>query len=131
MSDNTYVKALRLDSSTLAQIEAYRQQMQKQVGPALHVHESAAIRALILRGLASVYEQETAASVSEVGQSDEAPVVSTSAPARSRSAPAVGMQHCDAGMGHPDYSIRSKECPKCANNRRARESKSRKKQGQK
>ena len=41
-----------------------------------------------------------------------------------------GTLNCDAGLGHPPYPASSKECPKCGNNRRARESKGRRKEKQ-
>jgi hypothetical protein len=54
MSDTSHVKALRLDNDILARIEMHRQRMQRMIGRALEVTEGAAMRDLLLRGLASV-----------------------------------------------------------------------------
>jgi hypothetical protein len=59
MSDTTYVKGVRLDSITLARVERHRQWMQARIGQSFGVPEGAALRDLILRGLASI-EQEHA-----------------------------------------------------------------------
>ena len=60
MSDTTYVKGVRLDSVTLARVEKHQQWMQRRIGLALGVTEGAALRDLILRGLASVDDEQGA-----------------------------------------------------------------------
>jgi hypothetical protein len=65
MSDTTYVKGIRLDSLTLARVERHRQWMQDRIGVALGVTEGAALRDLILRGLASVEGEQGVAPAGE------------------------------------------------------------------
>jgi len=73
MSDTTYVKGIRLDSVTLARVEQHRQWMQDRIGVALGVTEGAALRDLILRGLASV-EGEQGIATAQAPGTLEAPV---------------------------------------------------------
>lgn len=120
--------AMRLPMSVVAQVDAHIDTLRK-LAPWAKVGRSDALRDLVVRGLASVSSPHpsTPAPAAEVQPAiplalEPAPIV------EAQPAPPPGRVNCVVNPNHAPYPATAQECPRCAHNRYARESKRRAKE---
>jgi hypothetical protein len=114
---------MRLPVSILAQVDAHIDTLRK-LAPWAKVGRSDALRDLVQRGLASVSSPQPTPSTQPA-----IPLALEPAPiAEAQPVPPPGRVNCAVNPNHAPYPATAQECPRCAHNRYARESKARAKE---